>query len=109
MMCPGPIRRWPIWLMSSVALLVAASALSAQDTVRPTSSVTPQPAGLAVAHGGSPDVVTFRYRLRDVAMQIAEEAFTVDSLTFPRGSFIVTGSAAELTAARALADSLGLT
>jgi Zinc carboxypeptidase len=66
-------------------------------------------AGLAVAHLGSTNMIAFRYRLRNTPMKIAEESFTADGVTFPAGSFIVTGSAADLQAARAAVDSLGLT
>jgi len=66
-------------------------------------------AGLAVAHFGSNNMITFRYKLRNAAMKVAEKAFTVDGVEFPAGSFIVTGSAADLQAARTAADGLGLT
>ncbi len=66
-------------------------------------------AGLAVAHLGSNNMITFRYRLKNLPMKIAEASFTSDGVTFPAGSFIVTGSAADLSAARAVSDSLGLT
>ncbi len=42
-------------------------------------------------------------------MKIAESQFSADGVTFPAGSFIVTGSPADLAAARAQVDSLGLT
>ena len=66
-------------------------------------------AGLAVAHYGSNNMITFRYRLKSVPMRIAEKAFTAEGVNFPAGSFIVTGSAADLQSARAVVDSLGLT
>jgi hypothetical protein len=66
-------------------------------------------AGLAVAHYGSNRMITFRYRLPRLRMQVAEQAFTQDGVNFPAGSFIVTGSAADLRDARAVVDSLGLT
>jgi hypothetical protein len=66
-------------------------------------------AALAVAHFGSNNMVAFRYRLRNVPMKVAEKAFTADGVTYPAGSFIITGSATELQAARAAVDSLGLT
>ena len=66
-------------------------------------------AGLAVAHLGSTNMIAFRYRLRNTPMKIAEASFTADGVTFPAGSFILTGSPAELQAARAAVDSLGLT
>ncbi|OYW04364.1 MAG: hypothetical protein B7X11_03015, partial [Acidobacteria bacterium 37-65-4] len=66
-------------------------------------------AGLAVAHYGSNNMITFRYLLQHVPMQVAERAFTADGVKFPAGSFIVTGSAADLAAAKHMVDSLGLT
>ena len=66
-------------------------------------------AALAVAHLGSTNMVTFRYRLRDLPMKVAERVFTAEKLDFPAGSYIVTGTPAQLQAARAVADSLGLT
>jgi len=66
-------------------------------------------AGLAVAHYGSNNMITFRYRLKNVQMKIAEAAFTVDGVSFPAGSFIVAGSSSEMRHARELVDSLGLT
>ncbi|MEZ5316277.1 MAG: hypothetical protein R2752_02640 [Vicinamibacterales bacterium] len=66
-------------------------------------------AGLAVAHYGSNNMITFRYRLKNVPMKVAEASFTVGDTDFPAGSFIVSGSAADLQAARTAAESLGLT
>ncbi|MFI5243928.1 MAG: M14 family zinc carboxypeptidase [Gemmatimonadales bacterium] len=66
-------------------------------------------AGLAVAHYGSNNMITFRYRLKAVKMKIAEASFTAEGLTFPAGSFIVTGTPADLQAARAQVETLGLT
>jgi hypothetical protein len=66
-------------------------------------------AGLAVAHYGSNNMIAFRYRLKNVPMRVAEKTFTAEGVTFPAGSFIVTGSAADLQAAKAAVESLGLT
>ena len=66
-------------------------------------------AALAVAHLGSTNMVSFRYRLKQLPMQVAEQSFTAENVSFPAGSFIVTGSPADLQAARTAADSLGLT
>jgi hypothetical protein len=66
-------------------------------------------AGLAVAHLGSNHMVTFRYRLRDLPMTVAEQPFTVGGVDFPAGSFIIAGSPDQLRTARTIADSLGLT
>ncbi|HYN63634.1 MAG TPA: hypothetical protein VES36_03440 [Candidatus Limnocylindrales bacterium] len=66
-------------------------------------------AALAVAHLGSTNMISFRYRLKGLAMQVAEQSFTADGISFPAGSFIVTGSPADLQAARAAVEPLGLT
>jgi len=65
-------------------------------------------AGMAVAHLGSNNMITFRYRLRDVPMKVAQRAFTVDGVEFPAGSFLVTGTA-HAAAVRSAVESLGLT
>jgi hypothetical protein len=66
-------------------------------------------AGLAVAHFGSNNMITFRYKLRNLRMRIAEASFTAEGVTFPAGSFIVSGTAAELQTAREQVAALGLT
>jgi hypothetical protein len=66
-------------------------------------------AGLAVAHYGSNNMIAFRYRLRQLPMQVAEQSFSAEGVSFPAGSFVVSGTAADLQAARNAADSLGLT
>ena len=65
-------------------------------------------AGIAVAHTGSNNMITFRYRLKQVPMKIAEKAFTVDKVEFPAGSFVIT-DASQAAAVRAAAVELGLT
>jgi hypothetical protein len=66
-------------------------------------------AGLAVAHLGSTNMVTFRYRLRELDMRITEESFTAEDQDFPPGSFLVTGTPEEMARAQAGALDLGLT
>ena len=65
-------------------------------------------AGLAVAHYGSTNMIAFRYRLRDTPMRIADKSFTAGGIEFPAGSFVLSG-AADLPAARAAVEQLGLT
>jgi len=65
-------------------------------------------AGIAVAHTGSNNMITFRYRLKQAPMKIAEKAFTVDKAEFPAGSFVITDQA-QAAAVRAAAVELGLT
>lgn len=66
-------------------------------------------AGLAVAHFGSNNMIAFRYKTKAIAMKIAEDQFTVDNVNFPAGSFIISGSAADIAAAKTAAEGLGLT
>jgi hypothetical protein len=65
-------------------------------------------AGFAVAHLGSNNMISFRYRLKNVPMQIAEKSFKVDSVEFPAGSFVISDMK-NAAAVRAAVDELGLT
>ncbi len=65
-------------------------------------------AGLAVAHYGSNNMISFRYKLKNVPMKIAEKSFTVDGTELPAGSFVIT-DAASMTAAKAAVEEFGLT
>lgn len=51
-------------------------------------------AALAVAHLGSNNMISLRFALKDVAMQVAEASFTAEGIEFPAGSFIITDMAA---------------
>lgn len=65
-------------------------------------------AALAIAHLGSNNMISLRYKLKDVAMRVAEKSFSADGVEFPAGSFIIT----DMTAAdrvRAAVAELGLT
>ncbi len=64
-------------------------------------------AALAVAHLGSNNMISLRYKLKDVPMRVAEKSFTAEGVEFPAGSFIIT----DMTAAdrvRAAVAELGL-
>lgn len=65
-------------------------------------------AGMAVAHYGSNNMITFRYRLKNVAMKIAEKSFTAEGMEFPAGSFVI-GDTANAAAIRSAVEALGLT
>jgi 8-oxo-dGTP pyrophosphatase MutT (NUDIX family) len=65
-------------------------------------------AGMAVAHFGSNNMVAFRYKLRNVAMRIADTSFKAEGIEFPAGSFVITG-AADMAAVRAAVEEFGLT
>src|SRR5439155_14450904 len=65
-------------------------------------------AGLAVAHQGSNNMISFRYRLKNLPMKIAEQAFTAEGVSFSAGSFIIGGARAELPSARNPGEAPGL-
>jgi hypothetical protein len=60
----------------------------------------------AVAHYGSNNMITLRFRLKDLRVQAAEKEFKQGNVTFPAGSFIVSGDAATI---RRAVEALGLT
>jgi hypothetical protein len=79
------------------------------DRLRATGKTTGSgTAGIAIAHLGSNNMITFRYRLRDVAMQVAEKGFTAEGVEFPAGSFVIPGTAND-AAVRSAVEALGLT
>ncbi len=49
---------------------------------------------VAVAHYGSNNMVTLRYRLKDLKVQAAEKEFKHGDVTFPAGSFVISAGAA---------------
>jgi hypothetical protein len=65
-------------------------------------------AGIAVAHYGSNNMIAFRYKVKDVAMKIAEKSFSAEGVDFPAGSFVITGTASA-AAVKAAVEELGLT
>ena len=65
-------------------------------------------AGIAVAHLGSNNMISLRYKLKNVPMQIAEKSFKVDTTTYPAGSFVITDMS-QATAVKAAVAELGLT
>ncbi len=65
-------------------------------------------AGFAVAHFGSNNLIALRYKLRDVAMKIADKAFTAEGVECPAGSFII-AAPADPKSVRAAIEDLGLT
>jgi hypothetical protein len=60
----------------------------------------------AVAHLGSNNMITLRYRLKDLKVQAAEKEFKQGEVTFPAGSFVISGDAARV---RSAIEPLGLT
>ena len=65
-------------------------------------------AGIAVAHLGSNNMVSFRYAVRNVPMKVAKASFTTSGMDFPAGSFIVS-TPSDIAAVRAAVEKFGLT
>jgi hypothetical protein len=65
-------------------------------------------AGIAVAHLGSNNMVSFRYAVKNVPMKIAKANFSASGMDFPAGSFIVS-TPADIPAVRAAVEKFGLT
>src|SRR5262249_15234004 len=61
---------------------------------------------VAVAHYRSHKLITVRYRLKDLKIQAAEKEFKLRDVTFPPGSFVISG---DMTTIRPAIESLGLT
>ena len=59
-------------------------------------------AGYAIPDHGSPNMVTLRYALKDVPIQIAEASFKAGDATLPAGTFVVPASAFEQLKAAAV-------
>jgi hypothetical protein len=65
-------------------------------------------AGIAIAHLGSNNMVSFRYAVKNVPMKVANASFTASGMEFPAGSFIVS-TASDIPAVRAAVEKFGLT
>ncbi|MGH9142025.1 MAG: M14 family zinc carboxypeptidase, partial [Vicinamibacterales bacterium] len=116
---PDPVTRtyddasWTMGMMSHTdvkeigdkAVLDVAVTPVARD-VKPAGTVTGTGSLFAVAHYGSNNMITLRYRLKDMKVEAAEKAFTQGGVAFPAGSFIVHGDAGKVKSA---VEALGLT
>jgi hypothetical protein len=60
----------------------------------------------AIADHGSPNMITLRYGLKDVAVEVAEKPFTAGGATFPAGTFLIPADAGSTL--KPLAKGLGL-
>jgi len=87
------------------AILDTDATLVAADVVTAGSVAGPGPGSvLAVRHNGALNLITLRYRLKDVAFKGARAAFKAGEEEFPAGSFLVPAS----DRARREIESLGL-
>ncbi|MBI4477081.1 MAG: hypothetical protein HY654_07895, partial [Acidobacteria bacterium] len=75
--------------------------------VRPAGTVSGSGSVYAIGHYGSNNMITLRYRLKDVKVQAAEKEFKEGGVTFPAGSFIVSGDSAGRV--KGAVEPLGLT
>jgi len=78
--------------------------------VEPPGSVTGSrsPAAFAVAHLGSTNMITLRYRLRNLEVKAAEEPFQAGETEMPAGSFLIPASGGRQQIEAAVVE-LGLT
>jgi len=103
---------WTMGLMSHVEVkeiddkAVLDVAVDPVTDVKLAGSVSGSGSVFAVAHLGSNNMITLRYRLKDLKVQAAEKAFTHDGTTFPPGSFVISGDASKV---RTAIEPLGLT
>ncbi len=65
-----------------------------EQEIRLAGSLTGTGSTVAVAHYGSNNMVTLRYQLKDLKVQVAEKEFKQGDMTFPAGSFVVSGDMA---------------
>ena len=105
---------WTMGLMTNSEVKPTKDIAVQSVAVDPVDRYTPEgtlkdaanPAVYAIPDHGSPNLVTLRYALKDVAIQIAEKPFTAAGSSFPAGTFLVPASAvADL---KPLAKNLGL-
>ncbi len=105
---------WTMSLMTNTTIKptddksVQAVAVDPVDQYNPMGTLKDVPAAAvyAVPDHGSPNMVTLRYGLKDVAVQIAEKPFTAAGASFSAGTFLVPASAASTL--KPLAAELGL-
>src|SRR3989475_13306554 len=81
-------------------------AASPVDEFHPTGTLSGAGSLFAVAHNGSNNLITLRYRLKDLKVQAAEKEVKQGDTMFPAGSFVITGDSARL---RSAVEPLGLT
>jgi hypothetical protein len=105
---------WTMGLMTHTKVIESADKAILDAAVQPVDKfevhgvmASPSAPFYAVIDNGSNNLVTLRYRLKDVAMRAVEQSFKSGDQDVPAGSFIVAGSAyAKLKAA---VEPLGLT
>ncbi|MEW5982678.1 MAG: M14 family zinc carboxypeptidase [Acidobacteriota bacterium] len=78
--------------------------------VKPAGSVAGAGPVAAIAHVGSANMITLRFRLKDLKVLAAEKAFNAGGTEYPAGSFLVDSGGSPAAAARlaTAVESLGL-
>jgi len=86
----GPLHNVKTVRVTDVKVLDGAMTLLAKDAVV-EGKVTGQDKAVAFAvnHAAEPELMTFRYRLKDIKMSTAEDGFSQGALKFNTGSFII--------------------
>ncbi len=93
---------WTMGLMAHVDIreIADAAVLDAKtelvSTVETTGTVNGDTAGakvIAVMHSGSNNIVTLRYRLKDIKIRAAEQAFDAGGAMYPAGSLLIPAAA----------------
>jgi hypothetical protein len=109
---------WTMGLMTRVEVKETADKavldvpVTAVTEVAPAGSVAGTVgAVLAVAQYGSPNLITLRFRLKDMKVKTADRAFKASEMDFPAGSLLidVQGDANVSARAKAAVEALGLT
>ena len=105
---------WTMSLMTHTSIEPTTDPDALKAAVEPVTQFNPvgtfkdSPAAVsyAIPDHGSPNLITLRYALKDIPVQIAETVFTAGGKTIPAGSFII--PAASLSKLKPLAADLGL-
>src|SRR2546428_10605451 len=96
---------WTMGLMSQTDVkeiqdkAVLDVATSPVDEVHPTGTLSGAGSLFAVAHNGSNNLITLRYRLKDLKVQAAEKEFKQGDTTLPAGTLIIRGDPARVKTA----------
>jgi hypothetical protein len=92
---------WTMSLMTRTTIQQTTDAAVLQTSVEPVTEYAPagrvstqaEAIAYAVPDHGSPNMITLRYQLKDIKIEVAEDAFKAGSVSIPAGSFIVPASA----------------
>ncbi len=106
---------WTMGLMTHTKIVESADHALLDVPVEPVNKYEPQgnilgastASNYAVVDNGSVNMVTLRYRLKDVPVRVAEQPFKSGNQNIPAGSFIIAGSAYEKL--KSAVEPLGLT